>query len=199
VQISGRHILPVLSAVLALVIFVLPAGCGDGGEGETAAAVAGKGEENGEDGESGGNKSAAKGGNGSGGSGGGSRTARAGNAETRAEFFSNADAICRRGRAKTRSNPQFHTLDNVAGISKEKAKTVVGDGVVQYIEAEVSQLLALRPPADSKNASQAMLNAMGEMIVKGQVYPKNFILKREAISEAEAIARANGFKVCGSI
>jgi hypothetical protein len=200
-----RHIPLALCVALVLVISGLSLGCGGGGEdeatsaagGETTSAeatsAAGEGEE------SGGNKSAAKGGNGSGASGGGSQTAKADKTETRAEFFRNADAICRKFRAKTRSSPQFHALNNVANISKQKAQTVVVDGVIQYLEKELSQLIALRPPADAKDASQAMLNAIGEMIIKGPTYPQNFILKRELISEAEAIARANGFKVCGKI
>jgi hypothetical protein len=135
------------------------------------------------------------------GSGGGSAGAGGGAATvppSAESFFAAADAICGERRENTRQNLSDFTkvgLDNLENAAEE----IVNELVIPNLEGEMREIEALNPPASASGAVSALFNAIEGMIAAGRAEPRNFILKADAVTSSEEVAKQNGFKVCGGI
>jgi len=116
-----------------------------------------------------------------------------------ARFIASADAICREVRARTRSLPDSYARRDLAGISEARARSLVERVVDPGLEREIRRIVELRRPPAATQTSQAILNAIAEMIVQSQAHPRSFLLERRAVAESRAKARAAGFRVCGGL
>lgn len=129
------------------------------------------------------------------GCGGGASTESAG-AITKAEFISQADAICSESNQAMESDVQA-TFGGGAHPGKAEEKAFVTDSVVPSIEGDLEKIRALPQPAGDEAAINQFLSDAEKGAAEAKKDPEGFPKSAPTLQKASGEAAAYGLKVCG--
>lgn len=125
--------------------------------------------------------------------------------DPRSEFIAEADAVCKRWGVRVKADVQRGFQGDLNGSPKQSTEAVESLAaalqryVIADLEAEINEVRSLPVPVGAEEAAGAATAAIQQLIVLAQEDPQGFILTGQGIPEAEAIAKKQGFAVCGTL
>jgi hypothetical protein len=121
---------------------------------------------------------------------------------TKAEFISQADAICKKGNAEIESGFESFAKENGIKENEEPSKaqgTEVSETIlIPNVKNQSEELRALGTPSGSEDEVSAMLDSLDEGVEEAEAEPEAlFTGKTDPFRPANKMAQEYGLKVCG--
>jgi hypothetical protein len=132
------------------------------------------------------------------GGGGGDTTASQGPALTKAAFVKQADAICERSVARLEAEYATYKKENPMkeGLPSQSQQTEVAETIIiPNLQSRAGELGELGPPKGAEARVAAMIEALEDLIAKGENEPLG-VLSRNAWERVSSAATQIGLKSC---
>lgn len=120
---------------------------------------------------------------------------------TKAEFIKQGDEICKKGDAAIEGEANEFAKEN--GIDTEKPteaqqEEVIGQVVGPAIKRQSEEIADLGAPEGEEEAVEDIVEAVSKGAVEIEEDPKSALEGKNPLAEAGKLAKAFGFKQCGS-
>lgn len=178
--------------VALLTLFLLPVGCGAGGDESTPTAAGGSGTST-EAGREGGSSSGADAPS----DGQVANGAGDGGAISKAEFVAAVNSICAKSDQEIESRLAAEVGKKGIGNAAKEAPAIVENVVVPTLEAEIEVLRALEVPPGGDQGVAAVTGALEETINEATANPEEFVFAPDPFAKSRQVAQAHGLKRCG--
>lgn len=132
----------------------------------------------------------------------GSSSDNGGPPPTKAEFISQADAICKQGNTEIESDFEAFAKKNGLGENEEPSKAQQVEFsetvLVPNVKNQTEELRALEAPSGDEGEISAMLDSLDEGVEETEADPEAlFKSQLDPFGPANKMAQQYGFKVCG--
>lgn len=113
---------------------------------------------------------------------------------TKAELIEQGDAICEASNEKIdAADDRFIDPENP---TEAEFRAAINDTLVPEVKGQITDLRALKAPAEDVDTITAMLDALETELAKVEADPL-YLLEDGAFTEANELAQEYGFEVCG--